>query len=813
VLPSRVREALNELQQYLSDSLPPLMVYDSVKVLMKYDRPLVANQINGWAEAQQVRMATVPLSDLLYHALRKLHLIGELKLLPLQPLAIFLEELGPHLEAAIPEEDRAFFRENLARLAQVDSLLSSPVDSIYRQLGSDGGQLARPAGQTGAASHEIARSLKSFNILLERIKSEKATTGTVPGGAVPAGEKELASQLLATAATGARNAKELDGYLNQLRQVGVDTRMDQLFRTLGRSLPDWAKPYFQGQEERAFATGEVSAMRRVVEMADDPAEAAHRFREMVHAALEQVNEGALARGVVMLDLAERLRERENLDKTSVEAVRNSAHQQLDVERLKTYLERPDKRGLLKRLLSFFPTYQPVGLLKSLRAEKKRDTRRLLIAFLEVHGPEARSTAQEQLESAVLSADDTEWYFLRNLVYLLRHIQRPPDVPFEPEIVCLEKLTDIRQTPPLIKEAIANLGAIRHERAEQVLTGRLKLYEKLLTNPGERKWQSPADVKTLIDRCLAALARMGTPGGPRAVVDYALRAKPEPALGDTVPMLAHLSGQDLSGTPRVVERLVKELKERVPFKVLGMTLKIRNEDLMPYIEALNATPLPQVQTLLGDIARKVPGEAAGQAAAKAVAAMEAAKPAGDGPTASLSGDLDVFGLPTLIQTLDQNQATGVLTLRTRDGQAVASISVENGKLRGCRYGQLKGVEAFFQLLEKPLAAGFSFVKQALAGEDAKATGRELLPLLFEGMTRYDELKRAATLVADTATFRGTDVKPSPFVEEEDPKFAHDVWRRAITGATALEVESLLRTDAFRVRRLYAHWMQEGALAPV
>src|SRR5207253_2464522 len=129
---------------------------------------------------------------------------------------------------------------------------------------------------------------------------------------------------------------------------------------------------------------------------------------------------------------------------------------------------------------------------------------------------------------------------------------------------------------------------------------------------------------LLDRSVSALARIGTPGGFRATVEHALSN--DPLFGDTLPRLGYLSGQDLSSAPDVVERLLREARALVPIRILGLTVQIKNRDIVPYIEALNATPVREVRALLGDIAKKDRTGPAGQAASRALVAMEAPPPA-------------------------------------------------------------------------------------------------------------------------------------------------------------------------------------------
>ena len=87
------------------------------------------------------------------------------------------------------------------------------------------------------------------------------------------------------------------------------------------------------------------------------------------------------------------------------------------------------------------------------------------------------------------------------------------------------------------------------------------------------------------------------------------------------------------------------------------------------------------------------------------------------------------------------------------------------------------------------------------------------LLLEGMRRYDELQRSAALVPDGARLRPTGSKPTRLAQEDDPKLLSAVWTKVSQGATAAECEAVAATDAFRVRRLLVHWVEEGSLQVV
>ena len=66
-----VREALDELAQYLSDTLPPLVVAHSLGLLIQYPPQLVASAVQAWTGGQYGRgRADVSVSDFLFHALK-----------------------------------------------------------------------------------------------------------------------------------------------------------------------------------------------------------------------------------------------------------------------------------------------------------------------------------------------------------------------------------------------------------------------------------------------------------------------------------------------------------------------------------------------------------------------------------------------------------------------------------------------------------------------------------------------------------------------------------------------------------------------
>lgn len=176
---AEVREALEELQQYLSDYVPPLVVADSIQLLLRYSPELMAQNIHSWTAAQYRGSTEIPVSDYLFHAVKKIHLMGEFKLVPQAPFEIYLQELKEKVLIYCPEGDRAFLRENLSRLKEsAGSQGPASVDAIFRQ---KSGSTARPrAGAAPGESGDDVGSLRRLSVILDRLEREMSKSAAAP---------------------------------------------------------------------------------------------------------------------------------------------------------------------------------------------------------------------------------------------------------------------------------------------------------------------------------------------------------------------------------------------------------------------------------------------------------------------------------------------------------------------------------------------------------------------------------------------------------------------------------------------------------
>jgi hypothetical protein len=539
-------------------------------------------------------------------------------------------------------------------------------------------------------------------------------------------------------------------------------------------------------------------------LAEDPAEVAKRYRELVHAATEQFNDGHLGRAATMFELADRLAVEQKVKPMYIEPVRAQGHEALNQDRLRKYSERADYRPQLRVVMSFFAALRPAALLHALNGEAKRERRHELLALLEAHEKASRSAAWDLLKASVEPGARTDPFFQMNLVYLMRIIPRPAEAPVEEEVNVVMRTAGRSSPPPLVKQVIAYLASVRHEKAERALITYLKVFESMLLQPETAAYPS-AEVEVLLDRTCAALARYGSPRAWRVLIDHGLKS--EARLGSPFMRLEEAGRLDFSTSRDLVERIIAALRAELPRRgLLGGGLWKNDDKAVSLVGALAGTPLPEVQALLKEIAANYADGRLGTAATKALAALAtAAKP----PTSpGLSGDLELFGLPNLLQTLNQSTFTGTLSLMNAEGKTQASIVLEKGQLIDGQYGNVRGDEAVFQLLEKPFPGTFAFVSREAPAESS-AKPLELFGLLMEGVRRHDEYKRAAAVVPDGTRLKPTD-KPRTPITGEDPHFQTLVWSEVSSGKTPRQCEEAIATDAYRVRRLVAQWVEEGTL---
>lgn len=868
--PSRLEEARALLGRYLSDEVPPLLFSDVVDDLFAAPPSVVANEIKAWVANQFRGSNPLPVADYLFHAAKKLHMLDELDLVSSDRLKEYLNRLNPLLIHACPEGDRQALAENLRHVSASTSSTSALVGHVHRpaQSGSSAGaahQSSGPAaagqgagtstpagpavgsGHGGAAAsgtggqqlpeglldsaaastgsadagESVARAaagLERLNLLLDRLT---ALTPAAPGaGLEPTDNPALFAEILDEVASDARDGAEFENRLEMMESMGVPSLSPELIRSLGRNLPDWAPTVSPEGGPAESRNPSARAMRQVIRLAKDPELVAQRFRELLNLAIEEFNTGSLGRSVTLLDLAQRMVDAKDIDPVPAQNEIDQAYGSLEENRIFDLEEDPTRRSLLHRFLEFFPQLQVDSLFVELEQEERRDRRRILIRLLEIHGAAARRRAMELLGEHNSGGTPQPWFVRRNLVHVIRSISRDESEEVDPEIDTLVPATELVEPAPLVREALAALAAIPSPRVTTILTARVAEIEDVLLT-GRTESDRVEELFGLLDTTTRLLAKIPRAEALECIVDHGLKTRSE--LGQASQRLTVLGVKDLSSHSPLVRKLVAALEAESPTKVFGInvTRAKKSERVRHLAEALAGTDTAEVRRALAAVVERYAGRPESEAAhgvlqRLGVQATRGRDSSGDdeGPSATLAGDLALFGLPGLIQNLADSHLTGTLGLHDGSGEQLATIEFQNGMIWRASVGPLTGENAIYQLIEQPVEAKFLFAERSKsdAPPDTSAALLPVIPLILEGMRRFDEFERASALVPDDAVYRHANRQPTAPEEERDADLLASVWGAAANGAPPRAAEGDHAVDAFRIRRLYEHWVSEGSLIP-
>jgi len=833
------------LKRYLSDEIAPMIFADSASELFQIPAQLVAQEIQSWMGDQIRGASTMTASDLLYHAATKLHQLGILELIPREEVGAFLTKLQPSLLALCPPDQKRGLEENFGHLEKSTGISGGKVEVLHKQGppgapgghggapgggyggGGGGGGPAGPVGGGGYATGGTggggpavadALALHRLNLMLDQLQRVAVSGGSAGGGAPGVNQKAVLGHVVEQFASDAKSSKELGTQLGYLQDIGTENLGADLFKHLSEGLPDWAPPSHTEVGDKDPPAGATRAMREVVNLAKDPEELLQRFKEMIGVAIEEFNKGSLGRAVTMFDLTERMIAQKEVDASMATSAIEESFTELDMAQVNKLADDPDNRLLLRRMMGFFPKLRTEELLEQLKDEQDREKRSQLLKLLRTHGEEARELAVEALEQSVNGETRQASHVERNLVYLMRVIPRAHDEDVEREIDLLIRVSDLTGSMTVVREAIASLVQLEHPRAYTTLAARISELENVLVGDSLIQFDLK-EIRWLLSNAIKLLSQSDSSEARSIVITHGLKDKPE--LGDTYARLVTLGDHDLSDTPDQLNRLLDAIQEELPRKFLGVSVKNpRKSQILEYlISSVSGSFAPEVHTVLGDIVQRFPDQPFGKAANEAITTTgqpvtrkKAPEAADDSVT--LSGDLTLFGLPNVLQNLSDAVVTGAVKILDSEGGEKAEIRLANGNLISAKAGPLENDTAVYQLLERPIKGRFDFVNEESPGDKQSPpeNSMAMMSLLLEGMRRYDEFNRALALIPDDARFKSTGKKPSDVKEDADPKLAKAVWGQAVRGVPPSVCETEIPTDSFRIRRLYEHWVTEGALVP-
>jgi CRP-like cAMP-binding protein len=177
---------------------------------------------------------------------------------------------------------------------------------------------------------------------------------------------------------------------------------------------------------------------------------------------------------------------------------------------------------------------------------------------------------------------------------------------------------------------------------------------------------------------------------------------------------------------------------------------------------------------------------------------------------LGGRLDHFDLPTILQTVVDSGATGVLEIFEAEGQSFGSVFTRELHVGPIRCGSLSGSEALFEILVNPPSRG-SFNFREVRRPPESDIPQKLQPLLIQAAHMQDELGRFASVVPESVRLRLTGQHPE-WGQLEDRDLVDQIRHELVTDPCGWgELAERLPYSRGRVALAVRDMLASGVLA--
>jgi hypothetical protein len=826
---ANLREEVRELVGYLSDSYPPAMVAPAVEHLLERSPELACEAVVNWANGQlHASGHMVPVSDFLYHSLKKIDLLEQLGLTEGRDHSVEFAHLTSLVRQFVPAEELEGFDQSLSVLREtLESTHIGGVEVLHRPRagrpggGGGGGGDGSGAGEPAAGGAE-ARAYREADVdrlkqlaearrqkmaqkrgpqARERSRFARVLSRFRGGGA--ASPAALRSEVLSAAAHGAQSVEDLRGRLDELRDAGFGTvETPQVLRALTEQVPDLHVAPRAGAEMKSPT---LEAVERVVHMSRDHSEEERNIGEVVRTAVEHFNNRGLGRAMTILHLSVRLLKRSQLSEAAKKAICAQAGQHIDVQVLHDIAKKGHYADHLRTFLGFFPQFELAELYERLVKEPDRRRRHELLSLIRLYGESAYKMMSSLLvNTSGRTEQEFPWYVRRNVLYLMRQTLPEHHVVHDLEYEAIRRHTDLAEPYQVIREALTLMGRLDAREADRDLGGCLIEQLRAGLDKGLSD-EARDDLAKLQILTLEQLLERGTPAAREIALDHILKDTQWQDAYDR--LLQAQSSFDFRYDPAALERLLGAVRERLPrFKLM----KPRLADSVPsLLVALSGTPSAEVLAVLDEVAARHPSTEVKETARRVRRQLETTSLESVGrKDPQLQGDLEAFGLPALLQSLEAGEQTGTLELRALRSTAV--ISIWHGKFVDARNDKLIGLPALYSLFQRPFASTFAFV----TGNPELAPSKnphDLTAVMLEAARRADEYQRQRAELPDGARLAIVPgVQPTPPEGEDDGEMIRAVWLALKREASPLGCEQQVEREPYRLRSLLVHWLDLGAV---
>jgi CRP/FNR family cyclic AMP-dependent transcriptional regulator len=180
---------------------------------------------------------------------------------------------------------------------------------------------------------------------------------------------------------------------------------------------------------------------------------------------------------------------------------------------------------------------------------------------------------------------------------------------------------------------------------------------------------------------------------------------------------------------------------------------------------------------------------------------------------LSGKLEYFDLPTIIQTLANSSLTGTLTVTDVSGRIFAMLYFEAGFVLYAKLGHLRGKQAFYQLFQSAAQDGFSF-KGGLPPKEFDGSPQiamSPMALLLESARLQDELKVLKTHYPDPHRVFQPQSEALAWDHAETQTLAEEIWVHLKLGQSIAQMAKEIPTCEHHIYNVLSVMDAKGLVA--
>ncbi|MEW6731811.1 MAG: hypothetical protein AB1489_10830 [Acidobacteriota bacterium] len=286
--------------------------------------------------------------------------------------------------------------------------------------------------------------------------------------------------------------------------------------------------------------------------------------------------------------------------------------ELSETQLKQLVDKPELRSALRVFLTHFEDLSPYALLTTLADEPDRQQRRFQISLVEIHGEAAAPIIMNMLSQ--VNRNSSNWYFTRNLVYLLGRV-----VPTEVDVQRLAiNLIGPFLTAPVFQLRQAALASLECLNNEEVLPLLVQVFND--ANYTEEQLDNQERISTYLSNTINVIGKYNCEAACRLLVEIALERRIN-FIAEKLARPLRLQALQVLATkysllsPPLLTQIIDRVRSLTRWRVKLVSRLLGQDEqlLLALLEVVAANPSPPAIEVLQEVRTRYADEVSGRRA--------------------------------------------------------------------------------------------------------------------------------------------------------------------------------------------------------